>query len=165
MGYVVVIAPRSGPFWWVSHTGAPWVLTYGVLLYFRIPNVGNAVVVFLVFIPQKISLWMTICDMRVSQWTDKFPHLTVEVVYSSHISNNISIDVFLNEGTLLVAIMPSRYYPNLSFDTLRPRQNGRRFADDTFKPIFLNENVKISIKISLKFVLKVQLTIIQHWFR
>ena len=38
--------------------------------------------------------------------------------------------------------------------TLRPRQNGRRFADDTFKRIFLNENVRISIKISLKFVPK-----------
>ena len=38
-----------------------------------------------------------------------------------------------------------------SFDTLRPRQNGRRFEDDTFKCIFLNENVIISIKISLKF--------------
>ena len=39
-------------------------------------------------------------------------------------------------------------------NTLRPRQNGRRFADDTFKRIFLNENVIISIKISLKFVPK-----------
>ena len=41
-----------------------------------------------------------------------------------------------------------------SFNTLRPRQNGRRFADDTFKRIFLNENVRISVKISLKFVPK-----------
>ena len=39
-------------------------------------------------------------------------------------------------------------------DTLRPRQNGRHFADDTFKRIFLNENVRITIKISLKFVPK-----------
>ena len=39
-------------------------------------------------------------------------------------------------------------------NTLRPRQNGRCFADDTFKCIFLNENVRISIKISLKFVPK-----------
>ena len=39
-------------------------------------------------------------------------------------------------------------------NTLRPRQNGRHFADDIFKHIFLNENVCISIKISLKFVLK-----------
>ena len=38
------------------------------------------------------------------------------------------------------------------FNTLRPRQNGRRFADDTFKRIFVNENVGISINISLKFV-------------
>ena len=39
-------------------------------------------------------------------------------------------------------------------NTLRPRQNGRRFADDIFKCIFLNENVWISNKISLKFVPK-----------
>ena len=39
-------------------------------------------------------------------------------------------------------------------NTLRPRQNGRHFADDTFKRIFLNENFRISIKISLKFVPK-----------
>ena len=39
-----------------------------------------------------------------------------------------------------------------AFNTLRPRQNGRHFADDTFKPIFLNENIRISIKISLNFV-------------
>ena len=39
-----------------------------------------------------------------------------------------------------------------SLNTLGPRQNGRHFADDTFKRIFMNENVRISIKISLKFV-------------
>ena len=39
-------------------------------------------------------------------------------------------------------------YP--SYNTLKQRQNGRHFADDTFKPIFLNENVRISIEISLK---------------
>ena len=39
-------------------------------------------------------------------------------------------------------------------NTLRPRQNGRYFAEDTFKRIFLNENVWISIKIPLKFVPK-----------
>ena len=37
-------------------------------------------------------------------------------------------------------------------NTLRPKQNGRHFADDTFKRIFLNLNVRYSIKISLKFV-------------
>ena len=37
---------------------------------------------------------------------------------------------------------------------MRPRQNGRHFADDIFVCIFLNENVWIPIKFSMKFVLK-----------
>ena len=37
-------------------------------------------------------------------------------------------------------------------NTLRPRQNGRHLADDTFNRVFVNENVRISIKFSLKFV-------------
>ena len=41
-----------------------------------------------------------------------------------------------------------------SLNTLRPRRNGRHFADDTFKRIFLLENVSFSIEISLKFVPK-----------
>ena len=36
-----------------------------------------------------------------------------------------------------------------------PRQNGCHFTDDIFKCIFWNENVSISLKISLKFVPKV----------
>ena len=42
----------------------------------------------------------------------------------------------------------------LTLNTLRPRQNGRHFADIIFKCIFLNENVWISIEISLKFIPK-----------
>ena len=38
------------------------------------------------------------------------------------------------------------------FNTLRPRQNGRRFAHHTFKRIFLNENVLIPTKISQKYI-------------
>ena len=39
-------------------------------------------------------------------------------------------------------------------NTLRPRQNGRNYADDISKCIFLNDNVYIFIKISLNFVPK-----------
>ena len=39
-----------------------------------------------------------------------------------------------------------------AINTLRPRQNARHFLDDIFKYIFLNENVWISIKISLFFI-------------
>ena len=38
--------------------------------------------------------------------------------------------------------------------TMRLRQNGRHFPDAIFQCIFLNENIWISIKISLKFVPK-----------
>ena len=41
-----------------------------------------------------------------------------------------------------------------TLNTWWPKQNGLHFTDDTFKRIFLNENVRISIKISLKFVSK-----------
>ena len=44
-----------------------------------------------------------------------------------------------------------------AINTLRQRQNGRHFTDDIFKCIFLNENVLIPIKISLKFVPKGQI--------
>ena len=40
------------------------------------------------------------------------------------------------------------------FNTLRPRQNGQYLAEDIFKSIFFNENVWISIEISLKFLPK-----------
>ena len=42
----------------------------------------------------------------------------------------------------------------LLLNTLRPRQNGRHFPDDIFKCIFLNENVWISLKISLNYAPK-----------
>ena len=41
-----------------------------------------------------------------------------------------------------------------SINTLRPRRNGRYFADDVLKCIFLNENMWILLKIPLKFVPK-----------
>ena len=43
---------------------------------------------------------------------------------------------------------------SLTLNTFRPRQDGRYFADDVLKCIFLNENVWISLKIPLKFVPK-----------
>ena len=45
----------------------------------------------------------------------------------------------------------------LTFNTLRPRQNGWHFLDNIFKCILM--------KISLKFAARVQLKIVHHWFR
>ena len=43
-------------------------------------------------------------------------------------------------------------YCMLYLNLLRRRRNGLQFADEIFKCIFLNENVWLSISISLKFV-------------
>ena len=74
---------------------------------------------------------------------------------------DVSHSVYMgNIGLLVVAShykatsVRTQWWHNTSVNTLRPRQNGRHFADDIFARIFFNENVWISIKISLKFVLK-----------
>ena len=46
-----------------------------------------------------------------------------------------------------------------------PGQNGRHFADDIFRYIFVNEKFCNLIKILLKFVHKGLLTVFGHWFR
>ena len=48
---------------------------------------------------------------------------------------------------------------------LRSRQDGRHFPDDTFKWIFLNENVRIAIKRSLKVVPRVPINNIPALFQ
>ena len=48
-------------------------------------------------------------------------------------------------------------YNDFHVNTLSPRQNGRNFADAIFKCIFVNENVCISLDISLNFVPKVRI--------
>ena len=55
-------------------------------------------------------------------------------------------------------VAPTFYYkhtsPFLHVNTLRPKQNGRHFADEILKCTFLKENVWIPIQISLKFIPK-----------
>ena len=43
---------------------------------------------------------------------------------------------------------------NCIFNSSLPGQNGRHFAEDILKCIFMNEKFRIYIRISLKFVLK-----------
>ena len=54
----------------------------------------------------------------------------------------------------------------ICINTLRPRQNGSCFADDTLGCIFLNENVSFSIDNFMEVLfLRFELTIFQHWLR
>ena len=52
------------------------------------------------------------------------------------------------------------------FNTLRPRQNGRHFADDTFNRIFVNENDKFLLKFVPKGINNIQALVqIMAWRR
>ena len=53
-----------------------------------------------------------------------------------------------------VLCQPHRMGLGQHLNKLRPRRDRRHFADDIFKCIFLNENERISLRISLKFVPK-----------
>ena len=79
-----------------------------------------------------------------------------EIITDSYIRSNYCMYLVIALLTLVWWCINMQWYAVLDilFNTLRPRQNGCHFADDTFKRIFLNENVIISIQISLKFVPK-----------
>ena len=113
----------------------------------------------------------------IHQWLVNFPHkgqvtrkifpFDDEILFLTKITLHITLLSGLsyqNNGTLSIPSSAGPVFtpdPNVAiigfgdvFKTLRPRQNGRHFPDDTFKRIFVNESVRISIKISLKFVPK-----------
>ena len=80
----------------------------------------------------------------------------LNIFKATETSNNISSLVHLplqwsqNPG-------PVRGTGTWRVNTLRPRQNGRHFADDILKWILLNQNIWILIDISLKFIPKGQI--------
>ena len=72
-------------------------------------------------------------------------------------SCGISINLLCHRQTSFHFVYSQNYFflntvLKMLVNILRLRQHGRHFTDDTFKRIFLNENVRISIKISLQFV-------------
>ena len=107
-------------------------------------------------IPQiRIAFWLflwvllTMCNNWLPYWLGL--HRPEAIARTSDDADLIheSLDLLLFKVNFTVSIILP-----VHINTLRPRQNGRHFPDDTFESIFLNENVRISIKISLKFVTK-----------
>ena len=81
---------------------------------------------------------------KISLWLDQFSLNTSEDKFHQ-IPNSIELS---SAGWML------GLWRQLTFNTMRPRQNGRHFSDDIFKCVFLNEKLWIAIRISLKFVPK-----------
>ena len=114
---------------------------------------------------QLLYLWITIYD------EDIFESSCAEKPFRNYHINPLTSEpgLYLRVWRNVVNIMTGRFNGFLCvwsaamgltrqdrgvLNTLRPRLNRRPFADDIFKCIFLNENVLISIKISLKFIPK-----------
>ena len=109
-----------------------------------IQNVGQAVLYLTLIMLIPLS---TTCALLVSKNNRKCQHnLKFPQTNSAHTRLPVP-------GNSL-SQSPCIHLWGLVFNTLRQKQNGRLFPDDNFKCIFLNENVWISVKISLKFVTK-----------
>ena len=93
------------------------------------------------------SLWDTLETHR-----EAYAIMVVGDVLLSNMGQAISNHHAISFATILCRLISEMHQRD--FNTLRSRQNGRHFADDTFKWIFLYENVWISIEIPLKIVPK-----------
>ena len=130
------------------------------------------------FLPY-VSLWPTDHDLYGSQSAGNGSHDDAPIILPHHgrctkfivisqcwgcwwsddvMSQGISIHVNDLEYCCLSTRRVNTGYVTLewsSLNSLRPRRKIRHFPDDTFKCIFVNENVWIVLKISLTFVPKV----------
>ena len=88
------------------------------------------------------------CMSLIIRWWISLVEYTI-LIYEDFVGIRISN---INDSVKRSIQPQSHMYINI----LRPRQNGRHFPDNIFKCIFLNENVWISLKISLKFIPKVR---------
>ena len=75
-----------------------------------------------------------VCEMATILWRPQ----CVQYLASDLCRRHYSGYIFVRVASLILSTR--------EVNTLRPRQNGRHFADDTFKRIFVNENVNISLK-------------------
>ena len=96
-----------------------------------------------------IMMIMQICSLQLLKFGERFWWRAYGILayYAESVSKTRLV---LSVPFLIVFAM----YGVVCVNSLRPRQNRRHFADDIFKCNFLNENVWILIKISLKFVPK-----------
>ena len=76
-------------------------------------------------------------------------YIRCDVIWGFHLDLRLHETLVLREWDLPW----KHHWKGETFNTLRPRENGRHFAD-IFKCIFLNENVWIPVEISLRFVVK-----------
>ena len=121
----------------------------------------------------KILLSFTLKQMRESnikastKWQPKFVPMLfpgVQLMISHHFSGD---DLAPNrwQPFLESIIHFIDIYISPTLNSSLPGQNGRHFAKDIFRCIFVNEKFLFQLKFQWSLFLRVQLTITQHWFR
>ena len=93
------------------------------------------------------------CSLALSHWFVPISFRVIPLAVSAQVPVKQPKRIWVKPVDLNKKQTPQ--YANLKI--LRPIQNGGNFADGHFKCICLNENVWISIKISLNFVPKIQI--------
>ena len=96
----------------------------------------------------KIFLFPIFIQLKSRQWNAKYHIIFLPFSHEYH----CQFHFLIHWRALLTQPNPTMLWG--SINTSLPVQNGRHFADDMFKCIVLNENVRISIQFSLKFVRK-----------
>ena len=113
--------------------------------------------------------WFRYCPCQAIIWIN--PVMYMSRALETHVNNWIKLQLYSHKKDKVSCCLKMLAIPSLNLlsiliewiflsitpttvKTLRPRENGRHFADDIFKCIFVNGNFWIPIKISLKFVPK-----------
>ena len=107
--------------------------------------------------PNVLSLYKVY--MENLNWKTKFVYGAVSSSQLLEVSGQTSLFLLMITFLLGTFLFQCKYQQAI-FNILRPRQNGRHFAEDTLKCIFVNENARILIEISLTFVPKGPINII-----
>ena len=146
--------------WWemfYHHCNKKFVTCGWLILMIKHPGRKNWQAFLIAGCPYLLVIWKAVAIISQRIQSNQLSQAKIVVIwFECHWINffpmvQLAICHYLNQWlpTLLTHIYITR---TQYFNMLRLRQNGSGFTDDTFKRIFLNENVRISIKISMKFV-------------
>ena len=98
-----------------------------------------------VHLSSKLSIILILKVIFFHQYKRVYWHIYFFTIYKVIFLQNAENDRFFPSSRAIPICITVHTFRSHSINTLRPKQNGRHFADDIFKCILLNENVWITI--------------------
>ena len=115
------------------------------------------------------TVWMKFSfQQKIPYTTNIYPyHIFLYPIFELHKFSRSSRAAALAWWWCSTAITPSLWLfsRGIHFNTLRPRQDGRHFADNILRAFSSMNIVAFWLNLHWNMFARVQLTIIQHWFR